>query len=84
MGRFYRKRFSFDDVSGYRFIQLIVAIFVSKKHVSLALQGAISATFEALRNQSLLIPAMGNITMSDLARRRKRSKAKDDSVSTPV
>lgn len=50
-------------------------------------QGAVSATFDALRNQSPLVPAMGNITMSDLARRRKKSKVKSDSDSattTPV
>ncbi len=43
-----------------------------------------TATFEAIRNQSPLVPAMGNISMSDLARRRKKSKAKSDSDSTPV
>ncbi|TRY76555.1 hypothetical protein TCAL_06324 [Tigriopus californicus] len=47
-------------------------------------KGAVSATFQALRNQSPLVPAMGNITMSDLARRRKKSKVKNDSDSTPV
>ena len=48
----------------------------------LAFQGAVSATFEAIRNQSPLVPAMGNITMSDLARRRKKSKVKNDSDSS--
>ena len=38
-------------------------------------QGAVSATYEAMRNQSPLVPAMGNITMSDLAMRRRGNKA---------
>ena len=49
----------------------------------LTFQSAVSATFEAIRNQSPLVPAMGNITMSDLARRRKKSKVKNDSDSDP-
>ena len=43
-------------------------------------QGAVSATYQAIRNQSPLVPAMGNITMSDLARRRKKSKVKEDNA----
>ena len=48
-------------------------------HLSLfRFQGAVSATYHAIRNQSPLVPAMGNITMSDLARRRKKSRVKED------
>jgi len=50
------------------------------------LKGAVTATFQALRNQSPLVPKVGNVGMSELARRRKRSKPKNDecSPSTPV
>ncbi|XP_023345348.1 ribosomal protein S6 kinase 2 beta [Eurytemora carolleeae] len=50
------------------------------------LKGAMTATFQALRNQSPLVPKVGNVGMSELARRRKRSKPKneDGSTSTPV
>jgi len=50
------------------------------------LKGAVTATFLALRNQSPLVPKVGNVGMSELARRRKRSKPKneDGSTSTPV
>lgn len=53
----------------------------------LGVKGAMTATFQALRNQSPLVPKVGNIGLSELARRRKRSKPKTeerDSVSTPV
>jgi p90 ribosomal S6 kinase len=50
------------------------------------LKGAVTATFQAIRNQNALVPTVGNIGMSELARRRKRSKNKneDNSPSTPV
>jgi len=49
------------------------------------LKAAVSATFEALRHQSPLVPTVGNIAQSELARRRKRSKPKNEgSTSTPV
>ena len=48
-------------------------------------QAAVTATFLALRNQSPLVPTVGNIAQSELARRRKRSKPKNEgSTSTPV
>lgn len=54
----------------------------------LKVKGAMTATFQALRNQSPLVPKVGNIGMSELARRRKRSKPKTEgereSASTPV
>lgn len=53
-----------------------------------ALKGAVTATFQAIRNQSPLVPTVGNIGMSELARRRKKSKnrndAREDDSSTPV
>jgi len=49
------------------------------------LKAAVTATFQALRNQSPLVPTVGNIAQSELARRRKRSKPKNEgSTSTPV
>jgi len=49
------------------------------------LKAAVSATFQALRNQSPLAPTVGNIGQSELARRRRRSKPKNEgSTSTPV
>jgi len=49
------------------------------------LKAAVSATFQALRNQSPLAPTIGNIGQSELARRRRRSKPKNEgSTSTPV
>jgi len=51
------------------------------------LKGAVTATFQAIRNHSPLVPTVGNIGMSELARRRKRSKNgknDDTSPSTPV
>jgi len=49
------------------------------------LKAAVSATFQALRNQSPLAPTIGNIGQSELARRRRRSKPKNEgSNSTPV
>ena len=49
------------------------------------LQAAVSATFQALRNQSPLAPTIGNIGQSELARRRRRSKPKNEgSTSTSV
>ena len=49
------------------------------------LQAAVSATFQALRTQSPLAPTIGNIGQSELARRRRRSKPKNEgSNSTPV
>jgi len=50
------------------------------------LKGAVTATFKALRNQSPLVPKVGNVGMSELARRRKKSKPKNEegSTSTPV
>jgi len=40
-------------------------------------KGAVSATFNAIRRQNQATPALGNITMSNLARRRRKSKAKN-------
>jgi len=52
---------------------------------SFNLKGAVSATFQALRHQSPQVPTVGAIGQSELARRRKRSKPKDEgSTSTPV
>merc|ERR1719270_3267027 len=49
------------------------------------LKAAVSATFQALRTQSPLAPTIGNIGQSELARRRRRSKPKNEgSTSTPV
>jgi len=49
------------------------------------LKAAVSATFQALRNQSPLAPTIGNIGQSELARRRRRSKPKNEgSTSTSV
>jgi len=49
------------------------------------LKAAVNATFSALRNQSPLVPTVGSIGQSELARRRKRSKPKNEgSTSTPV
>ena len=45
-----------------------------------SLQGAVTATFSAIRTQKQTTPALGNITMSNLARRRRKSKAKYDDV----
>lgn len=41
-------------------------------------KGAVTATFSAIRTQKQTTPALGNITMSNLARRRRKSKAKYD------
>jgi len=55
------------------------------RHDSQHLKAAVSATFQALRNQSPLAPTIGNIGQSELARRRRRSKPKNEgSNSTPV
>jgi len=43
-------------------------------------KGAVTATFSAIRTQKQTTPALGNITMSNLARRRRKSKAKYDDV----
>jgi len=52
---------------------------------SFTLKGAVSATFQALRHQSPQIPTVGAIGQSELARRRKRSKPRNEgSTSTPV
>jgi len=55
---------------------------------SYLLKGAVTATFQALRNQSPQVPTVGNIGQSELARRRKRSKTHngdgEGSTSTPV
>merc|ERR1719336_2824601 len=49
------------------------------------LKAAVNATFSALRNQSPQIPTVGAIGQSELARRRKRSKPRNEgSTSTPV
>ncbi|CAB4068705.1 RPS6KA [Lepeophtheirus salmonis] len=45
---------------------------------SSTLKGAVSATFMAIRNRSPAVPAIGNIVMSDLARRRQKTKPKSD------
>jgi len=42
------------------------------------LKGAVTATYQAIRNQSPNVPKVGSIGMSELARRRKRSKPKDN------
>lgn len=48
------------------------------------LKGAVTATYQAIRNQSPNVPKVGAIAMSELARRRKRSKPKDNPTSTLV
>jgi len=50
------------------------------------LKGAVSATFQALRHQSPQVPTVGAVGQSELARRRKRSKPREQegSTSTPV
>merc|ERR1719347_753380 len=49
------------------------------------LKGAVSATFQALRHQSPQVPTVGAVGQSELARRRKRSKPRNEgSTSTPV
>ncbi|XP_040573796.1 ribosomal protein S6 kinase 2 beta isoform X1 [Lepeophtheirus salmonis] len=51
---------------------------------SSTLKGAVSATFMAIRNRSPAVPAIGNIVMSDLARRRQKTKPKSDGDVTIV
>lgn len=53
---------------------------------SLQLKGAVSATFQALRHHSPQVPTVGAVGQSELARRRKRSKPRNEegSTSTPV
>jgi p90 ribosomal S6 kinase len=48
------------------------------------LKGAVTATYQAIRNQSPNVPKVGSIGLSELARRRKRSKPKDNPNSTLV
>ncbi len=54
------------------------------QHVTSGVKGAVSATFQAIRHRSPVAPSLGNIAMSDLARRRRKSKVKNDSDSTSV
>jgi len=52
---------------------------------SYLLKGAVTATFQALRHASPTVPHVGAIGQSELARRRKRSKPRNEgSTSTPV
>jgi len=48
--------------------------------VTSGVKGAVSATFQAIRHKSPVAPSLGNISMSNLARRRKKSKVKNDST----
>ena len=47
-------------------------------------QGAVTATFQALRNASPVAPTLGNITQSDLAQRRRKSRHKEGESKTLV
>ena len=47
-------------------------------------QGAVTATFQALRNASPVAPTLGNITQSDLAQRRRKSLYKEGESKTLV
>ena len=42
-------------------------------------QGAVTATFDALRHVSPVAPTLGNIAQSDLAQRRRKSKRDGES-----
>lgn len=48
--------------------------------VTSGIKGAVSATFQAIRHRSPVAPSLGKISMSNLARRRKKSKVKNDST----
>ena len=47
--------------------------------VPLIFQGAVTATFDALRHVSPVAPTLGNIAQSDLAQRRRKSKRDGES-----
>jgi len=48
------------------------------------IKGAVTATFQALRNASPVAPTLGNITQSDLAQRRRKSRYKEGESKTLV